>query len=229
MSTAPEPRRVRPYRRKVLHGWQLALAHVAGWLVRIWVATLRITADDRTRQALDLAKGPTLFVLWHNRLFVAGHLARAFRGGRPLHALISSSQDGAWLTAFFATMGLKAVRGSSSKGGREAVTELIQVLRDGGDAGITPDGPRGPIYVAKPGALLVARRTGALIAMLGVEFESAWSLRSWDRFLLPRPFSRVHLLVRPYPLEVAEGGTAELARFNEALRKLNPRDPCFTD
>jgi lysophospholipid acyltransferase (LPLAT)-like uncharacterized protein len=200
------------------------LAHAAGWLVRLWVATLRITADERTRRVLSDATQPTLFVLWHNRLFVAGHLARAFRGGRPLHALISGSRDGAWLTAFFATMGLNAIRGSSSKGGREAVTELIQVLREGGDAGITPDGPRGPIYVAKPGALVVARRSGALIAMLGVDFESAWSLRSWDRFLLPRPFSRVHLVVRPYVPETEEGGTGELARFTAELTKLNRRD-----
>lgn len=192
--------------------------------MRLWVATLRITTDLQTRHVLANATGPTLFVLWHNRLFIAGHIARAFRDGRPLHALISSSRDGAWLTGFFATMGLKAVRGSSSQGGREAVGELIQVLRDGGDAGITPDGPRGPIYVAKPGALLVARRSGALIEMLGVNYESSWRLRSWDRFLLPRPFSRVHLVVRPYFLDTTKNDADELARFTTALRRLNPRD-----
>lgn len=223
MSTASSAPALRPHRRKVLQGWKLGLAHVAGWVVRLWVATLHITADERSRRELSATTGPTLFVLWHNRLFVAGHLARVFRGGRPLHALISSSKDGAWLTAFFATMGLKAVRGSSSKGGREAATELIQVLREGGDAGITPDGPRGPMYVAKPGALLVARRSGARIAMVGVDFESAWALRSWDRFLLPRPFSRVHLTVRPY--DVGAGNDAdELTRFAAALRKLNSRN-----
>ncbi len=224
MSTASTPHPVRPRRLKVLQGRQLALAYVAGWLLRLWVATLRITTDARTRQVLAVATNPTLFVLWHNRLFVAGHIARAFRGGRPLHALISSSRDGAWLTGFFATMGLKAVRGSSSQGGREAVTELIQVLRDGGDAGITPDGPRGPLYVAKPGALLVARRSGALIAMLGVNYEASWRLRSWDRFVLPRPFSRVHLTVRPYILDTSKNDADELARFTAALRRLNPRD-----
>lgn len=209
-------------RKKVLSGSKLLMAHIAGWLMRLWAATLRITTDEPSRERLSALQGPTLFVLWHNRLFIAGHIARRYRAGRPLHALISTSEDGAWLTAFFATMGLKAVRGSSSKGGREAVSELLQVLRDGGDAGITPDGPRGPTYVAKPGALLLARRSGALIAMLGVDYEAAWKLRSWDGFVLPRPFSRVHFTVRPYvPGMVSEA--EELARFNCALRAINPR------
>jgi len=212
----------RSYPKKVLHGWKLVLAHIAGRLLRLWVATLRITTDDLSRTTLSTQREPMLFVLWHNRLFIAGHVAREFRGGRPLHALISTSNDGAWLTAFFATMGLQAVRGSSSKGGREAVSELIQVLRAGGDAGITPDGPRGPVYVAKPGALLVARRSGASIAIVGADYSARWQLRSWDGFLLPHPFSRVHLTVRPYLLG-ADGEADELARFTAALRKLNQR------
>jgi lysophospholipid acyltransferase (LPLAT)-like uncharacterized protein len=209
-------------RKKVLSGRKLVLAHVAGLLMRLWVATLRITADERSSERFSAMGEPMLFVLWHNRLFIAGHLARRYRAGRPLHALISTSNDGAWLTAFFATMGLKAVRGSSSKGGREAVNELLQILRDGGDAGITPDGPRGPIYVAKPGALLLARRSGASIAMLGADYESAWKLRSWDGFLLPHPFSRIHLTIRPYILGT-NSEADELARFNEALCALNRR------
>jgi lysophospholipid acyltransferase (LPLAT)-like uncharacterized protein len=222
MHSGPASSPVTVPRKKVLSGWKLVLAHVAGLLMRLWVATLRITIDEPSRKRLSAMQGPTLFVLWHNRLFIAGHLARTYRAGRPLHALISTSNDGAWLTAFFATMGLKAVRGSSSKGGREAVTELLQVLRDGGDAGITPDGPRGPIYVAKPGALLLARRSGALIAMLGVDYEAAWRLRSWDGFVLPRPFSRVHLTIRPYVFCMADEAE-ELARFNAALCAINPR------
>jgi lysophospholipid acyltransferase (LPLAT)-like uncharacterized protein len=68
---------------------------------------------------------------------------------------------------------------------------LVDVLRAGHDIGITPDGPRGPCYELKPGALIVARRTQASLLLVGAEFHSAWRMKSWDRFYLPKPFSRV--------------------------------------
>jgi lysophospholipid acyltransferase (LPLAT)-like uncharacterized protein len=214
--------------RKVLHGWQRTFARLAGNLIHLWVRTLRITASSETEKHLSRAEGPTLFVLWHNRLFVVAEIARTYRRGRPLHALISTSKDGAWLTEFFATVGLSAVRGSSSKGGREAARELVQVLKEGGDGGITPDGPRGPCYVAKPGALIVARRSGATVVLLGVAYASAWRLRSWDKFYLPLPFSRVHFSARIFSasdLEAEDG----LERLERALKNMNPEPLPETD
>ena len=206
---------------QVLTGGNKLLARLAGLVVRAWGFSLRVTLSDTSRRHLAGQHGATLFVLWHNRLFVAAELCRRFRAGRPIHSLISASRDGAWLAAFFESMGLRAVRGSSSKGGREAVAELVRVLREGRDAGITPDGPRGPIHVCKPGALVVARRAGARLLVVGVAYESAWRLRSWDRFLLPRPFSRVRLVVRELPPSALEGDEA-LARLEDTLRELNP-------
>ncbi len=220
MSSASPTPPPTPARKKVLQGGKRRLAHLAGRLLCGWVGTLRLTMDARSERELRRTDGPKIFVLWHNRLFIAGHLARVYRSGRPLHALISTSNDGAWLTAFFETMGLRAVRGSSSRGGREAVTELVQVLRERNDAGITPDGPRGPVYRAKPGALVVARRSGASLIVLGVGYESAWRLKSWDGFWLPRPFSRVHLVVRPFDLS-PEDEAPDLARLEAALKTLN--------
>ncbi len=206
---------------QVLAGGKKLLARLAGLVVRAWGFSLRITLSDASRQLLVEVSEPTLFVLWHNRLFVAAELCRRFRSGRPIHSLISASKDGAWLAAFFESMGLRAVRGSSSKGGREAAAELVRVLREGHDAGITPDGPRGPIYVCKPGALVVARRAGARVLVIGVTYSSAWHLRSWDRFLLPLPFSQVRLTLRELPPATLEGGEA-LARLESALHELNP-------
>src|SRR6185437_8699149 len=88
---------------------------------------------------------------------------------------------------------MRAVRGSSSRLGREALTGLVEVVKAGHDVGITPDGPRGPCYDFKPGALIVARRTGCLALLVGGEFTSAWRMRSWDGFYLPKPFSRVRI------------------------------------
>src|SRR5690606_19796794 len=95
-------------------------------------------------------------------------------------------------------------RGSSSRGGREAAAELVKVLRAGYDIGITPDGPRGPRYDFKSGGLIVTRRTRTSVVLLGAAFESAWTLRSWDGFYLPPPFSRV----RVYSEYVSASGLA---------------------
>jgi lysophospholipid acyltransferase (LPLAT)-like uncharacterized protein len=215
LTSAPAPA------AQVILGWKRALAGLAGGLMRIWCFTLRITLSEDSRRLLAGLGGPCLFVLWHNRLFAAADISRRFRPERPLHCLVSSSKDGAWLTAFFNSVGLRAVRGSSSRGGREAVSALVAVLRAGHDAGITPDGPRGPIYVCKPGAVVVARRAGVPILLVGMNYESAWRLRSWDKFYLPRPFSRVHLKLRELPMAALRAEDSPAA-LEAALRELNP-------
>ena len=91
--------------------------------------------------------------------WLAAEIVRRYRQGRTPYALVSASQDGAWLTAFFSLVGLRTVRGSSSRFGREAANELVEIMRAGRDIGITPDGPRGPRYEIKPGAIIVPRRT----------------------------------------------------------------------
>jgi lysophospholipid acyltransferase (LPLAT)-like uncharacterized protein len=206
---------------RVISGWQRGLATLAGLVVRVWSATLDIRTGEHTRGLLGADPRTTLFVLWHNRLFVSMELCRRLRPGRPLHGLVSSSKDGAWLAAFFESAGLRAVRGSSSRGGREAASALVEALRGGDDAGLTPDGPRGPIYGFKPGALVIARRARPRVVLLGIAYADAWQLPSWDRFLLPHPFSRVRVGALEVPLEELEGEAA-LAKLEAALRGLNP-------
>lgn len=166
---------------------------------------------------------PVAFVLWHNRLFITSEIHRRFRPHRPLYALISASKDGALLTAFFSMVeGMQAVRGSSSNFGREAASALVDMLRDGNDIGITPDGPRGPCYDMKAGAVIVPRRTRTPILLLGGEFESAWQLKSWDRFYLPKPFSRVRVrceLIEPDQLADRD---AAVSHIRERLLAINP-------
>jgi lysophospholipid acyltransferase (LPLAT)-like uncharacterized protein len=127
------------------------------------------------------------------------------------------------LTAFFESAGLRVVRGSSHRGGREAVSGLVQMLRAGNDAGITPDGPRGPCYVFKPGALVVARRAQVRVALVGLIFGRSWRLPSWDLFHLPQPFSTVWLDTRLIDSDtLALPDAAE--RIERLLLEMNP-DP----
>jgi len=208
---------------KVISGGQLALAALAGLLVRTWASSLRIVTLRMDRDLFNDANKPTLFVLWHNRLFIAAEISRRYRPSRPLHALVSASKDGAWLSAFFEKVGLRVVRGSSHRGGREAVSSLVQVLRAGNDAGITPDGPRGPCYGFKPCALVVARRAQVRVAMVGMVFERSWRLPSWDEFHLPHPFSTVWLETRVIHADtLAADDAAE--RIERTLLQMNP-DP----
>jgi hypothetical protein len=203
-------------------GWRRLVLWPVGFLLQLWGRSLRFDMSPADVQAYTHRDAPIAMVLWHNRLFLSSEIVRRFRGGRPAYALVSASQDGAWLTAFFSLAGVRTVRGSSSRLGREAATALVDTLRAGHDIGLTPDGPRGPCYDFKPGAVIVARRTRAPVLIIGGEFQAAWRLGSWDRLYLPKPFSRVRLrgeLVFPDQLADRDAG---MALLRERLLALNP-------
>ena len=114
------------------------------------------------------------------------------------------------------------MRGSSSRLGREAATALVEVLRSGDDVGITPDGPRGPCYEVKPGAIIVTRRTRAPMLLVGGEFSSAWRLGSWDRFYVPVPFSRVRMRCELITVEQLADRDAGISLVRARLLAINP-------
>jgi lysophospholipid acyltransferase (LPLAT)-like uncharacterized protein len=190
--------------------------------LKLWGLTLRFELSPEDRRNYMKKDEPVALVLWHNRLFLSAEIVRRFRQGRRSHALVSASNDGAWLTAFFSLAGLHAVRGSSSRLGREAATALVGVLRAGDDVGITPDGPRGPCYDLKPGAVIVARRTGAPMLLIGGEFASAWRLRSWDGFYLPKPFSRVRMRCELVTADQLADRDSAMTMLRERLLAINP-------
>lgn len=165
---------------------------------------------------------PVIFTLWHNRLFVAAEVYRRFRQGKRLHALVSASKDGAWLAAFFEVVGLHTVRGSSSRFGREAMHQLANCLHEGHDVGITPDGPRGPCYDLKGGGILLARKSGATTMLVGMEFTNAWRLPSWDKFYLPRPFSRFKIHAEEWSPGTESGRNDDVAQVRDRLLAMNP-------
>jgi lysophospholipid acyltransferase (LPLAT)-like uncharacterized protein len=219
-NASAEPPRAPPVRE--IAGWRRALLWPFGLLVRLWGMSLRFEISPEDLRNYTKRDEPIAMVLWHNRLFLAAEILRRYRQPRPAYALVSASEDGAWLAAFFSLAGMRTVRGSSSRLGREAASALVEVLRAGHDVGITPDGPRGPCYDMKPGGVIVARRTRAPILLIGGEFFSAWRLRSWDRFYLPKPFSRVRMrgeLV--WPDQLADRDAA-LTTLRERLLAINP-------
>lgn len=208
-----------------VRGWRRAALWCVATLLRVWVRTLRFEADAETVARMSFAEQPAAIVLWHNRLFLSPEFFRRYRTRRRVYGLVSASKDGAWLAAFYRMIGIHPVRGSSSNLGREAARVLIEKMREGHDIGITPDGPRGPMYTVEPGVLVVTRRLQAPMVLLGAEFTRAWRLRSWDRFYIPVPFTRVKLrsAVLPPTGEAGEKLGADAVRA--ALLALNPDPP----
>lgn len=131
--------------------------------------------------------GPEIYCFWHQCVLPC---AFYFRGSGAV-ILISQSFDGELITRVLRLFGFDAVRGSSSRGGREGILGLERVIESGRTAIFTADGPRGPIYQTKMGPIKLAQVTGAPIGAFHLEPKGARAMRSWDRFLVPLPFTRV--------------------------------------
>ncbi|HBL19110.1 MAG: hypothetical protein A2X36_16275 [Elusimicrobia bacterium GWA2_69_24] len=155
-----------------------------------------------------------IYAFWHQRQAL---LTFTHRDMRPVPAvLVSRSRDGEIIAGVMSRFGIDAVRGSSSRGASAATLELLDILAAGRPAGITPDGPKGPARVVKPGVLYLAQKSGCPILPLGcsasrrIEFS-----RAWDRFHAPLPFGRIALVYGP-PLRVAPGD--DIAERGSALK-----------
>lgn len=173
------------------------LVGFAYYLLKIWGRTLRFDIDDRVGVVTSPVRENYIGALWHNRLLFIGYALKRFVPHRPGAGLISRSRDGDLVAALTQRFGFDVVRGSSSKMGAGALRGLSSVLGSGLDVLMTPDGPRGPAYEPDPGAIFLAEKTGAAIVPINLEFSSCWRLNSWDRFILPRPFSKVRLILGP--------------------------------
>lgn len=191
-------------------------------VLTVWASTLRLDLSAEDARNRDYEGGPVVVVVWHNRLFVVAEMFRRFGRDRPFYSLVSASKDGAWLNAFLESLGMRTIRGSSSRLGREAAAALVEVVKAGHHVGITPDGPRGPCYDFKPGALIVARRARAPVLLVGGEFGSAWRLRTWDRFYVPLPYSRVRVRCELIAADQLTDRDAAVMKIRERLLAINP-------
>ncbi len=171
------------------------LGTLAGWFMRIWASTLRYEVEDRCGVAAPgKISTPLLLALWHNRIFALSPAWRKATGKhRSAVVLTSASHDGAMLASAMKTFGFGAIRGSSSRRAVAALVAMKRALRDGHDVAITPDGPRGPRYKLSPGIVKLAQSTGTPILPMHATFGSAWRVKTWDGFVIPKPFSRVRV------------------------------------
>ncbi|MFV0349637.1 MAG: lysophospholipid acyltransferase family protein [Halodesulfovibrio sp.] len=190
------------------------------WVVRAMYATLRFTESGReTVDKLAAQREPMVFALWHDELFPVVHGKRNLE----LIAVISQSKDGELLSSFMERFGVKTARGSSSRGGVKALLQVSKAMqRDRISGCITVDGPRGPRHKVKEGAVFVANRANAPIVPLRIHMSSSFKFKkSWDKFQVPVPFSKVHLAFGE-PYFVPEG-TLDKEVFEQECLKLEER------
>ncbi|MBA3963686.1 MAG: lysophospholipid acyltransferase family protein [Chthoniobacterales bacterium] len=201
--------------------WLIAFGHR---LLEIWAHTLRLEVDDRARIIGASPNERYIGALWHNRLLLLPFVIKRYLPERRGAALISASRDGALLADLVRRFGFEVVRGSSSRKGASAMLRLAEVIAGGKDVVITPDGPRGPAYELGQGIVFLAQQSGAAVVPINMEYSSCWRLKSWDRFILPRPFSRVRVIFgerhRVRPTANEEEFERERLRLQEAMMRI---------
>jgi lysophospholipid acyltransferase (LPLAT)-like uncharacterized protein len=165
----------------------LAVGPALGSLaLRALARTLRIRREESAVAPLWAAHAPVIYAVWHGRVLLLPYLY----GHRGCHVLASRSRDGEIVARLIRRFGLEPVRGSSTRGGGEALRLLTRALRRGREVVVVPDGPTGPREVLKAGVIALARLSGAPIVPMALGASREWRLRSWDEFRVPKPLAR---------------------------------------
>ena len=167
---------------------------LVGWLIRLLGMTLRreIIGDV---SGLNSRDQPIIHVMWHNQIFAAAYLWRKIYPRRECVVLTSASKDGVVLASAVKVFNIGAVHGSSSRRGAAAIVALRRAAKNGKDLVFTPDGPRGPRYQLQPGVIKIAQTTGLPMLAMRIDYLSCWTLKTWDRFRIPKPFSKVRIIL----------------------------------
>ncbi len=132
-----------------------------------------------------------IYAFWHERIFLSTYFFR----NRNIIVITSQSFDGEYIARFIQRLGYGAVRGSSTRGGVGALAQMIRLMKQNLSMGFTLDGPKGPRHVAKTGAIMLAKKTGNPVMPFVIEAEEYWTLQSWDKLQIPKPFSRAKIFI----------------------------------
>ena len=200
--------------RESIIGWW------AAFLIQALGLTLRFRMTNLSGIRVGTVQPPVIWAFWHNRILVVPLVKQRYFHDRPGAALTSPSKDGAIIAKVMECFGQGHVRGSSSRRGATAMRELAALIKNGVDVGITPDGPRGPCYQLGPGIIVIAQQTGAPVVPIQVEYSHFFQIKSWDRFRVPLPFTRVNITLGELCYVKATPGNAEFEIERLRLEKI---------
>ena len=189
------------------------IAGVVGGLIAAIGPTLRFEClgEDQVNDWMGAGR-PCIAAFWHRCIFSAAWRYR----NRGVVVMNTTNFDGQWTRRVIERLGYGTSQGSSSRGGMRGLVDMAKKIGQGRTAAFTIDGPRGPRYVAKPGPVILARKTGAPIYVFHIALENAWTLeKAWDLFQIPQPFSRAILIAAPF-IWVPEDADADLMERKHA-------------
>ena len=196
---------------------QVPVIGAAGYsLVRTLGPTLRFEVHGYQHiERLHASGRRFIAAFWHRVILPAIWWWR----GRGIVVLNSTNFDGQWTRRVIERFGFLTAQGSSTRGGLRGLAVMARRLEEGYDVAFTIDGPRGPRFVAKPGPVMLARRTGCPVMVFHVGLEDSWTLENtWDLFQFPKPFTRAVLLIAPLLWVLPEADKDEMARKHEEMQ-----------
>ncbi len=182
-------------------------------LLMLSCRVIKMEGKERERDAFARSGGGAIYVTWHQRMPYHFH----YFGSRHVTVMISQSRDGEYVTRMAKWLGFRNVRGSSTRGGRTALKELIQRIKDGEIGGMLADGPVGPARTAKTGSVVLARDTQVPLIPVLWSADRCWVLNSWDRYMIPKPFARIAFYYAEPIWVPSASKKEELESFREVL------------
>lgn len=192
------------------------------WFTRLLLATVRIEVDGENN-LLPVEQAGGQLALWHGRTMLGIYRF----AHRNWWAMISQSKDGEIQKNVVESFGFNTIRGSTGRGGVRAALQASRKIKEGAFFALTPDGPRGPHQKVQQGVLFIAQKSGSPIVPTGIAANRFWAMKSWDSYMIPKPFSRAAIVFLPpisVPAEADEATLAEIAielenAINEAQAK----------
>ena len=217
----PGPRRFTLRQRIILR----IIIGLGYWVIRLIGPTLRvcISSEEGAQETLD--QRPLIGSFWHSCIIPATYICRNL----GVRVMSSNSYDGEYMGRIIRKFGFVAVKGSSSRNAVRALLGLRRALTEGWSVAFTLDGPRGPRHKVKPGPVALGRSSGVPLTMFHAAVDKAWVLNSWDRMMIPMPFSRAMMRIGKSIPVPADAGDEDLERYQAQLQESLDRVVEFAD
>jgi len=187
--------------KKVL---QQAVQVIIPPLVYLFMRILWFTTSKKFHFITPIGEEQHVCVCWHGELFMSPQAYRAIHEKHPASAIISSHFDGSLIAGTLNLFGIRPLRGSSRKGAKQVLLQAFKSIRQGEEVLITPDGPKGPRHTMSDGAIGIALKSKLPIFIMNFTAKSYWQLNSWDKFVVPKPFTKVDFYIQSISLEGME-------------------------
>lgn len=185
----------------------------------LWFSKVTVIGEEHADELCSKSQGH-VFIFWHNQQFILPQL----RKNRNIHPLVSDSRDGDYMAWFARRFGKTPIRGSSSRKGAAALKQMIRLLKGGAELAIATDGPRGPAFEVKPGAVQLAQTTGAPIVALAYAASKRKRFSSWDQSFIPYLFGELAIVYsEPLYLDRSISLDEGIALAKASLDKVNAR------